>query len=75
MENKNKVLICIIIFVIAAASLVAITISSEENNNQSADFGAFTMTVSSDTKFEQQNSNSKFSKTLKLIYENLFFFF
>lgn len=33
------------------------------------------MTVSSDTKFEQQNSNSKFSKTLKLIYENLFFFF
>ena len=32
------------------------------------------MTVSSDTKFEQQNSNSKFSKTLKLIYENLFFF-
>ena len=24
------------------------------------------MTVSSDTKFEQQNSNSKFSKTLKL---------
>lgn len=33
------------------------------------------MTVSSDTKFEQQNSNSKFSKTLKLIYENLFFLF
>lgn len=33
------------------------------------------MTISSDTKFEQQNSNSKFSKTLKLIYENLFSFF
>lgn len=33
------------------------------------------MTVSSDTKFEQQNSNSKFSKTLKLIYEKPIFLF
>ena len=63
MENKNKVLICIIIFVIAAASLVAITISSEENNNQSADFGAFTMTVPSNAQFEQINSSSEFAET------------
>lgn len=63
MENKNKVLICIIIFVIAAASLVAITISSEENNNQSADFRAFTMTVPSNTQFEQINSSSEFAET------------
>ena len=61
MENKDKMLLGVLIVVIIAASLVAITIESEQNKNKDADFGAFTLSVPHDSEFQQvDDKNASF---------------
>ncbi|WP_299525800.1 hypothetical protein [uncultured Methanobrevibacter sp.] len=69
MENKDKILYGILIVVIIIAAFIAITVESEQNKNQIADFGAFTLSVSHDSKFQQVDGDYNYVN-MYIDYEN-----